>query len=192
MCIQSQKRDSKVYHKTEPFLAELGLAFPGNDWLNLNCLFVPEFSLSLTIWSEKLDSKAYHQIEPFFAEFGLVSLAMTDWIWIVCLFLNSHWEWVAFCVSLRSQKHDSNWVPGSNPTIARPITNGVFVLQSCKIAFTDNDNPSLKWTKKRLDYLGGCILIWLSKRFCTLTISSVEKIKTTLETEVAAAQISWC
>ena len=92
LTIQSQKRDSKAYHKTEPFFAELEMAFTGNDGTNLNCLFVPEFSMRigcsmcLTTQSQKHGSKAYHQTEPFLAELGIASTG-NDGPNLNCLFV---------------------------------------------------------------------------------------------------------
>ena len=147
LTIQSQKRDSKAYHKTEPFFAELRIAFTGNDRPNLNCLFVCLFvfefslrmscSLCLTIQSQKRDSKAYHKTEPFFAELR-IAFTGNDRPNLNCLFvclfvLEFSLRMSCFlCLTIQSQNRDSKAYHKTEPFFAE-----------LEMAFTGNDGTNL-------------------------------------------------
>ena len=169
LTIQSQKRDSKAYHKTEPFFAELRIAFTGNDRPNLNCLFVCLFLNSLWEWVAFCVSLYKVKIviaRPITKQslslqsWKWLSLAMTERTWTVCLFLNSLWEWVPLCVSLYQVKS----------VIARPITNRSFL---CRVG------NSFSWQWRTEPELFVCLFVWLF-------VSEFSEVKSTIARPIRA------
>ena len=100
---------------------KLSLAMTDQTWTAglFVCLFVPEFSLTMSCFLCITICKVYHQLEPFFEEFGKLLLAMTAQTWQLLDDCLNTWWLPDICVSIYKVK----------TMIARPMTNRFFLAE---------------------------------------------------------------